>query len=69
MAEVTEQQIRELAYLLWEQDGKPEGSANRCWEQAEGILRKQAAGDSSEALRATAEGAPTRKTRKSSRRT
>lgn len=30
-----EQQVRERAYALWEQAGKPEGKADDYWQQAE----------------------------------
>jgi Protein of unknown function (DUF2934) len=40
--EITEQRIRELAYKLWEEHGKPYGSANRFWEHAEARLREKA---------------------------
>ena len=39
--EITEQRIRELAYKLWEEHGKPDGSANRFWEHAQALLREE----------------------------
>lgn len=30
-----EQRIRELAYAIWEQEGRPEGRSERHWETAE----------------------------------
>jgi hypothetical protein len=30
-----EQRIRELAYAIWEQEGRPEGKVERHWETAE----------------------------------
>ena len=29
-----EQAVRERAYLLWEQEGRPEGRADECWHRA-----------------------------------
>lgn len=29
-----EQAVRELAYLLWEQEGRPEGRTEECWHRA-----------------------------------
>ena len=34
-AEVTEEVIRERAYLLWEQAGRPEGPADDFWHKAQ----------------------------------
>ena len=31
---VTEEQIRTLAFYLWEQDGSPEGRSEEYWEKA-----------------------------------
>ena len=31
---VTEEQIRTLAFFLWEQDGGPEGRSEKYWEKA-----------------------------------
>ncbi|MGF6609306.1 putative membrane protein [Paraburkholderia sp. UCT70] len=31
---VTEEQIRTLAFYLWEKDGSPEGRADEYWEKA-----------------------------------
>ena len=39
--DVTEQKICELAYTLWEANGRPEGSSNRYWDQAELQLQDQ----------------------------
>ena len=33
-AEDREQRIRELAYSIWEQEGRPHGQAERHWEMA-----------------------------------
>ena len=33
--EVTEEVIRERAYLLWEQAGRPEGDADDIWQKAQ----------------------------------
>jgi len=35
MSEQREQAIRERAYALWEQDGRPEGRSLAHWSQAE----------------------------------
>lgn len=35
MTEEREQRIRERAYRLWEEDGRPEGQADAYWQQAE----------------------------------
>jgi DUF2934 family protein len=35
MSESREQAIRERAYALWEQDGRPEGRSVAHWSQAE----------------------------------
>ncbi|MGA7778359.1 MAG: DUF2934 domain-containing protein [Paraburkholderia sp.] len=32
---VTEEQIRTLAFYLWEADGSPEGRAEEYWEKAQ----------------------------------
>jgi len=45
MADYSEQQIRQVAYELWEQAGKPEGSANRFWHEAEVVLRERELAD------------------------
>jgi hypothetical protein len=34
-SEEREQRIRELAQALWEQEGRPEGQAERHWQMAE----------------------------------
>jgi hypothetical protein len=31
---MSEEQIRTLAFYLWEQDGSPDGRANEYWEKA-----------------------------------
>jgi hypothetical protein len=33
-AQMTEEQIRTVAFYLWEQDGSPEGRADEYWEKA-----------------------------------
>lgn len=33
-----EQRIRERAYRLWEEEGRQEGSAERCWELARELI-------------------------------
>ncbi len=42
---VTEEQIRTLAFYLWEKDGSPEGRADEYWEKA----RQQLGADESPA--------------------
>ncbi|AXF06298.1 DUF2934 domain-containing protein [Paraburkholderia hospita] len=50
-APVTEEQIRTLAFYLWENDGSPEGRSEEYWEKARQQLL---AGTSSEASGADA---------------
>jgi Protein of unknown function (DUF2934) len=33
-AQMTEEQIRTLAFYLWEQDGSPDGRADEYWDKA-----------------------------------
>lgn len=40
---VTEEQIRERAYLIWEQEGRPEGKALEHYLRAKQILEDQEA--------------------------
>jgi hypothetical protein len=47
-APVTEEQIRTLAFYLWEKDGGPEGRADEYWERA----RRQLISDASDATAA-----------------
>ena len=44
MADPTEQEIRQLAFQLWQQAGKPEGKSDAFWYQAE----KELLGEKSE---------------------
>jgi hypothetical protein len=37
-----DQPIREQAYRIWEEEGRPEGHADRHWAMAQGILEKAA---------------------------
>jgi hypothetical protein len=37
-----EQRVRERAYAIWEQEGRPEGQAERHWREAEAELRWEA---------------------------
>ncbi len=46
------QRIRELAYLLWREEGCPEGEAERHWFAAEALYEAE------DAERKTAEGKP-----------
>lgn len=49
---VTEEQIRTLAFFLWEKDGGPEGRSDEYWEKArlqlgvDGASATQASGSS-----------------------
>jgi hypothetical protein len=36
-----EQRIREVAFRLWEQDGRPDDQADRHWEMARLIIEKE----------------------------
>lgn len=36
--------IRDLAYRLWDEDGRPEGQSERYWLQAEGTVAASGAG-------------------------
>jgi hypothetical protein len=47
------EQIRQTAYFLWEQDGRPEGRAMEYWLRAKQALQRQLAYD-----KWLAEGAP-----------
>lgn len=38
MADVTENQVRELAYQLWERDGHQDGMSDQYWKAAEKLL-------------------------------
>jgi len=40
-----EQRIRELAYQIWESEGKPEGQTDRHWEMACKLLESEQQGD------------------------
>jgi hypothetical protein len=46
MDKETEQLIRERAYMLWENDGRPEGRAEEYWRRAEEeIMNQSVAGE------------------------
>jgi hypothetical protein len=47
-----DQRIREIAYYIWQNEGRPEGQADRHWRTAEEIIRAQ------EAEGTNAEGEP-----------
>lgn len=49
-----QQQIQELAYQLWEQEGRPEGRDREHWEQA----RRQLEGEADMMSEATPSSAP-----------
>ncbi|MGV8956062.1 MAG: DUF2934 domain-containing protein [Cypionkella sp.] len=38
MTEVDESKVRDLAYQLWERDGRPEGKDHEFWHAAEKLL-------------------------------
>jgi hypothetical protein len=38
-----DKRIREIAYYIWENEGRPEGQADRHWRTAEEIVRAQEA--------------------------
>lgn len=40
-----EQRIRELAYQIWESEGKPEGQTDRHWQMARKLLESEQQGD------------------------
>ncbi|WGK62678.1 DUF2934 domain-containing protein [Halopseudomonas sp. SMJS2] len=40
-----EQRIRELAYQIWESEGKPEGQTDRHWEMACKLLQSEQQGE------------------------
>ena len=40
---VTEEQIRELAYYIWEQEGRPEGKSEEHYFRAKRMLEEQEA--------------------------
>ena len=41
-APLDEAAVRELAYRLWEERGRPEGSSDRDWHEAERLLQRRA---------------------------
>ena len=41
MSEQREQALRERAYVLWEQDGRPEGRSLAHWSQAEAEIAEK----------------------------
>ena len=36
-----EKRVREIAYFIWEQEGRPEGQADRHWQAAREIVESQ----------------------------
>ncbi len=38
-----ETRLKEIAYLIWEEEGRPPGQADRHWRMAEGALRQEEA--------------------------
>jgi hypothetical protein len=55
---IAEQRVRELAYQIWETEGRPEGQATRHWELACKLAEAEAGGER------RSPSAPTRRTRK-----
>ena len=47
-----EKRVREIAYFIWEQEGRPEGQADRHWQAAREIVESQ------DAERKNVEGEP-----------
>jgi len=47
----TEQRIRELAYQIWETEGKPAGEETRHWEMARKLAESEAVGEEKPAIR------------------
>ena len=43
MADINDEKIRDLAYQLWERDGKPEGKDEDYWHAAEKLLADDSA--------------------------
>ncbi len=41
-----EQRIREIAYFIWEEEGRPDGLADQHWRSAEAIVKSLESGDS-----------------------
>jgi hypothetical protein len=39
-----EQRIRDIAYFLWLEEGRPEGEAERHWRKAEGLVGSEPEG-------------------------
>lgn len=38
-----ETRLREIAYLIWEEEGRPPGQADRHWRMAESAIRQEEA--------------------------
>jgi hypothetical protein len=62
----TEEQIKELAYYLWEQDGKPTGNDQEYYFKARQVLEEREAAKkrASEAPASPASAAPRRTSRR-----
>ena len=59
MDEAWQRRVRERGYALWEQEGRPEGHAERHWFKAEAeLLRAEEAGPSAGAAARPGEGHP-----------
>jgi hypothetical protein len=59
LVDYAEQRIRETAYRLWEEDGRPVGQAERHWEMARKMAEEEERRHS--ALPATPDRAPGKK--------
>lgn len=49
MTEEREQRIRDLAYRMWEEDGRPEGRAAEYWQRAEAEVGRRQPADATPA--------------------
>ncbi|HVE09344.1 MAG TPA: DUF2934 domain-containing protein [Paraburkholderia sp.] len=50
--DLIEQQIRERAYQLWQQDGSPEGRSDEYWDKAQRQVQAEGAGQPDGAISA-----------------
>jgi hypothetical protein len=53
-----EKQVRDIAYRLWLQEGKPLGHAERHWTEAERIAAQTVKGDAEQGKRVNTDAAP-----------
>lgn len=63
----TEEQIKELAYAIWEQEGRPEGKAMQHYLAAKQILEEREAAQASAGQSPSPPAAPPKVSRPSSR--